>query len=82
VSADSGALAASHHRQVSAGSRVRAVSVKMPWLALVENLPPSKVSQLNPLMVSTSLNGRPDPSRVAGKLTAWNGTLSLARNCT
>ena len=56
--------------------------MKTPRPALVENLPPSKVSQLKPLMVSTSLNGRPEPSSVAGKLTAWNGTLSLARNWT
>ena len=81
VSPPSGALAASHQRQVSAGQQSSAVSVKMPRCRLVENLPPSKVSQLKPLMTSTSLNGRPEPSSVAGKLMAWNGTLSLARNC-
>jgi hypothetical protein len=51
VSPLSGALAASHQRQQSAGQASSAASVKMPRRLLVENLPPSKVSQLKPLIV-------------------------------
>ncbi len=78
----SGALATSHHRHASAGSSSRAASAKIPRPALVENLPPSKDSQWKPLMTSAVRMGSPDPSSVAGKLTAWKGTLSLPRNCT
>jgi len=36
-----------------------------------------EVSQLKPLMRSGSLKGSPEPRSVAGRLTVWNGTLSL-----
>ena len=40
-----------------------------------------KPEDRNPLITSTVFHGSPEPSKVAGKLTAWNGTLSLPRNC-